>query len=209
MYHFILFLQSVKPSLPSHFNIGSHDTRERSHDIRTRSHDSKRSPHETRWTSRDSSTHYLRPGTTYQSINERGRGTGGATRPPLSSRTRDLLSSPYLGSVGSSHNRSPSPSKHNPSSLFGAADFKDRKPHLHSQPHPQPHPHSVASRPVDVPVVNGVPVTMTRKVVREGGEGGGVKEKRRFTYREEGAIPLSNCKGMTSFVTIYRSLKCS
>lgn len=183
----------MNPYLASHFNIGSHDarershdTRERSHDIRTRSHDSKRS-HETGWTSRDSSSRYLRPGASYQSMNERE----GGTRAPLSSRTRDLLSSPYLGSIGSSHNRSPSPSKPNPSSLFGAAaDFRDHKPRPHLL---------AASRPVDVPVVNGVPVTMTRKVVREGGEGGRVKEKRRFTYREEGAIPLSNCKSINAW----------
>uniref|UniRef100_A0A1X7SDK9 Uncharacterized protein n=1 Tax=Amphimedon queenslandica TaxID=400682 RepID=A0A1X7SDK9_AMPQE len=186
---------SVNPSLTSHFNIGSHDARERSHDVRTRSHDSKRS-HETGWTSRDSSSRYLRPGTSYQSMNEREGGRG-ATRPPLSSRTRDLLSSPYLGSIGSSHNRSSSPSRHNPSTLFGAtADFRDHKP--------RPQPHSVATgRPVDVPVVNGVPVTMTRKVVREGGEGGRVKEKRRLTYREEGTIPLSNCKSEHDIIGCY------
>ena len=137
--------------------------------------------------SHDHSRH-LRPGSSYHYT----RGGGYST----TAATQDTLSSPLLGSVGTTHRASPPSSKHNPSSLFGAP-VNFREPKLH------PHPHLLTTdSSSDFPVINGVQVKPTRgtRVTRKVARGGG-GERRPLTTKEEGTIPLSNCKYLL-FITI-------
>lgn len=203
LFCYLLFLlQSL--TLSSHFNIGSssHDSRKWSHDTRSRSHDTRSRSQgtfitqSTKTRSRDSGatshdhSRHLRPGSSYHYTREGGYSTTAATQ--------DTLSSPFLGSVGTTHRSSPPSSKHNPSSLFGApVNFREPKPH------PQAHLLTPRSSS-DFPVINGVQVKptggtrVTRKVARGGGGG---EERRPLTTKEEGTIPLSNCK--YSFIIGY------